>query len=105
MTGSKGSTKSNFLPWSAERAFKHSPFQGMPTRTEVSPLGVTQTSERGEQRLLWSDFRTFRTNSKVTLLYLRGAGLAVLLAARFTPADYERVQAIVRNSVGSNAKP
>src|SRR5690242_11836458 len=54
-----------YVPWSVRRRSNQNPLRGLSSRCEATNSGLTFSSERGQVRLLWSDFRRWRSNAKV----------------------------------------
>jgi hypothetical protein len=93
-----------YVPWNVRRLFRQNPLRNMSCRYEVADTGLTLKSERGETRFLWSDFRRWRSNRKVLLLYLTDASFIGLPARLFRSHDkYLDLQGLVARHVGKSA--
>ena len=93
-----------YVPWNVYRLYQQHPMRMLSSRVEASDGGLTIKSERGEARLSWSDFRRWRSNSKVLLLYMTDANF-VTFPARLFAADgaYGEFRELVAKHLGKAA--
>lgn len=90
-----------YVPWNLRRLYRQNPLKNISCRYEAADTGITLRSARGETRFLWSDFRRWRRNRKVLLLYLTDASFIALPARLFTiPNDYLKCQGLVAQHLG-----
>ena len=90
-----------YVPWNVRRLASQNPLKGLSSRCEVTDAGLTFSSERGQLRMLWTDFRRWRCNAKVTLLYATDSSLFPFPAHYFTTnGTYLEFRALVAKHLG-----
>jgi hypothetical protein len=85
-----------YVPWNVRRLYLQNATKDHPLAIEATDEGITFRSSRGQASLPWSDFRHWRGNDKVVLLYETDASFFGVPAHFFAnPETYVAFQGLV----------
>lgn len=76
-----------YNPWFAGRQFSRQPLAQIENVVALTPDGVSFASERGDMRLLWSDFIDWRADSR-TIIMFRAPRLFMIVPTRLAAQGF-----------------